>query len=406
MSKIMSAKTRRSIFWLIILILISAGLIFSFRPQPIPVDLVKVEQGNMLVTVEEEGETRVKDIYMLSAPVTGHMLRIDAEVGDDVIAAETLVAQIKPIDPEFLDIRSEEEARAAVKTAEASLTLAEAELVEAQSEFDFAVTELERANKLIQQQVIPQRELDNAKRDYKSKRAVVNTAKAALRARQHELAQARAHLVSPADLQSSDQDCQCVTILSPITGKILQVLHESEGVITMGKPLVEIGDPKNLEIVVDFLSSDAVRIQPGQRVIIDEWGGESTLHGIVRKIEPFGFTKTSALGIDEQRVNVIIDFTDPIEKWQRLAHGYQIEARVVLWESDNVLKIPLTTLFRNEDSWAVFIEKENRAKLQYVKLGQRNGLEAEILEGLTTDTMVISHPSNQIADGIRIKPRD
>ncbi|NNC67995.1 MAG: HlyD family efflux transporter periplasmic adaptor subunit [Gammaproteobacteria bacterium] len=406
MSINLNAKTRRSIFWLIILVLIVAGLIFTFRPQPIPVDLIKVAQGPMIVTVEEEGETRVKDVYMLSAPVTGHMLRIDAEVGDDVIAAETLVAQIRPINPEFLDKRSEEEARAAIKTAEASLALTEAQLVEAQSEFDFAVTELERANKLIQQQVIPQRALDNAKRDYKSKRAGVNTAKAALRARQFELAQARAHLVSPADVQINDQDCQCVTILSPITGKILQVLHESEGVISMGTPLVEIGDPANLEIVVDFLSSDAVRIQPGQRVIIEEWGGESALQGTVRKIEPFGFTKTSALGIDEQRVNVIIDLSDPTEKWQRLAHGYQIEARVVLWESENVSKVPLTSLFRDNDNWALYVEQENRAKLQHVKLGQRNGLEAEILEGLPEGSQVISHPSNQIVDGIRVKPRD
>jgi len=406
MNNNMSAKMRRSIFWLIILAFIVAGLVYSFRPQAISVDLVKVAQGRMVVTVEEEGETRVKDVYMLSAPVTGHMLRIDAEVGDDVLAADSLVAQIKPIDPEFLDIRSEEEARAAVKTAEASLSLAEAQLVEAQSEFEFSVSELDRAKKLIQKQVIPQRELDNAKRDYKSKRAEVNTAKAALRARQYELAQARAHLVSPADVQTNDENCQCVTILSPITGKILQVLHESEGVVSMGTPLVEIGDPTDLEIVVDFLSSDAVRIQPGQRVMIEEWGGESTLQGTVQKIEPFGFTKTSALGIDEQRVNVIIDLSDPVEKWQRLAHGYQVDARVVLWENENVLKVPLTSLFRDGDNWAVYIEKDNRAMLQHVKLGQRNGLEAEILEGLSKDTNVISHPSNQISDGVRIEARD
>ncbi|MEJ2115011.1 MAG: HlyD family efflux transporter periplasmic adaptor subunit [Gammaproteobacteria bacterium] len=365
MSVNLSAKMRRIIFWLFILFLITAGLIFAFRPQPILVDFVKVTQGPMVVTVDEEGETRVKDIYILSAPVTGHMLRI-----------------------------------------EASLSLAEAQLVEAKSEFEFAATELERANRLIQQQVIPERELDNAKRDYKSKSAKVNTAKAALRARQYELAQARAHLVSPAEINFDEQDCQCVNILSPITGKILQVLHESEGVISMGTALVEIGDPKNLEIVVDFLSSDAVRIQPGQRVIIQEWGGNSVLQGTVRKIEPFGFTKTSALGIDEQRVNVIIDLTDPKEKWQRLAHGYQVEARVVLWESDNVLKVPLTSLFRDNNNWAVFVEKENHAMLKHVTIGHRNGLEAEVLEGLIEGSLVISHPSNQIIDGIGIKSRD
>ena len=401
----MNAKLRRSIFWFAILLFILAGLLIAFRPQPISVDLIKVEQGPLIVTVEEEGETRIKDVYMLSAPVTGNMLRIDAEVGDDVIAAQTLVAQIKPIDPEFLDVRSEEEAQAAIKAAEASLSLAEAQLVEAESEFEFATTELERANRLIQQQVIPERELDNANREFKTKRAVVNTAKAALRTRQYELAQAKAHLISPASSQLNDKDCECVNILSPITGKILQVLHESEGVVSMGTSLVEIGDPTNLEIVVDFLSSDAVRIQPGQRVIIEQWGGEVDLQGTVRKIEPFGFTKTSSLGIDEQRVYVIIDLTDPKELWQRLGHGYQIEARVVLWENPNVKKVPLTSLFRDSDSWAVFVERENRAKLQHVKIGQRNGLEAEIVDGLSENSQVILHPSNQIEDGVLIKPR-
>ncbi len=400
-----NSKWRRSIFWLIILLLIITGLIFAFRPQAIAVDFVKVKSGSLVVTVEEEGETRIKDVYVLSAPVTGRMLRIDAEVGDEVAAAETLIAQIKPIDPEFLDVRSEEESRAAVKTAEASLKLAEAQLVEAESEFEFATSELDRAKKLIQKQVIPEREMDNAKREFKSKRAGVNTAKAALRARQFELAQARAHLVSPADLQTNDADCQCITILSPITGKILQVLNESEGVISMGTPLVEIGDPLDLEIVVDFLSTDAVKIKPGQRVIIDEWGGSDNLQGIVRKIEPFGFTKTSALGIDEQRVNVIIDLNDNIEKWQRLGHGYQIEASVVLWENDESLKVPLTALFRDNEKWAVFIEQENYAKLQHVQVGQRNTLEAEITEGLSVGDQVILHPSNQIADGVRIKER-
>ncbi len=401
----MNAKWRRSIFWLIILILLLVGLFIAFRPQPIAVDLTKVQRGPLIVTVEEEGETRVRDVYVLSAPVTGHMLRINAEVGDDVIAAQTIVAQIKPIDPEFLDIRSEEEARAAVQAAEASLTVAQAQLVEAESEFEFAVTELERANKLIKKQVISERELDTAKRDYKTKNAAVNTAKASVRARQYDLVQAQAHLVSPADIQPDDKDCECITILAPVSGKILQVLHESEGVITMGTPLVEIGDPTNLEIVVDFLSYDAVRIQPSQRVIIEEWGGEFALQGIVQRIEPFGFTKTSALGIDEQRVNVIIDITDPQEIWQRLGHGYQVDARVVLWESDSVKKVPLTALFRDGDTWSVFVEQQGRARLQHIDIGQRNGLEAEILEGLSEDSQIILHPSDQIIDGVRIKPR-
>ena len=209
----MNAKWRRTIFWLIILFLLLAGLFIAFRPQPVTVDLAKVQRGPLIVTVEEEGETRIRDVYVLSAPVNGHMLRIDAEVGDSVKAAETLIAQIEPLDPEFLDFRSEEEARAAVKAAEASLTLTQAQLVEAESEFEFAISELNRANRLIQKQVIAERELDSAKRDYKTKKAAVNTAKAAVRARQYDLAQAKAHLVSPADIQPDDKDCECVLFL-------------------------------------------------------------------------------------------------------------------------------------------------------------------------------------------------
>jgi HlyD family secretion protein len=400
-----NAKWRRSIFWLVILMLMIIGLILAFRPQPVMVDLVSVQSGPLVVAVSEDGETRIRDVYELSAPVTGRMLRIEVEVGDQVIAAETLVAQIRPIDPEFLDVRSEEEARAAIKAAEASLAVAKAELVEAESELEFATTELDRANRLIQGDIISERALDSAKREYKTKQAGVNTAKASLLARQFELAQARAHLMSPADAQLRGMDCQCVNILSPITGKILRIIHESERVVSAGTPIIEIGDPDDLEIVVDFLSSDAIRIEPGQRVIIDEWGGDYSIEGIVQRVEPFGYTKTSALGIEEQRVNVIIDLTDPKEKWQKLGHGYQVEVRVVLWENDNVLKIPMTSLFREAGKWAVFAEQYSRAKLRYVEVGQRNEFEAEILEGLTEKERLVLHPSNLIHDDVRIMPR-
>ena len=401
----MNAKLRRSIFWLSIFILLVAGLFVAFRPQPIPVDLVKVQRGSLIVTVAEEGQTRIRDVYMLSAPVTGHLLRIDADVGDEVVAAETLVAQIRPSDPEFLDIRSKEESLAAIQTAEASLSLSEAKLIEAESEFEFAVAELQRVTELIHKQVIAERELDAAKRDYKTKQAQVNTAKAAIRASQFELAQARAHLMSPADVQTDESDCACINILAPISGKILQIFHESEGVVPLGTDLVEIGDPANLEIVVDFLSTDAVRIQAGQRVIIEDWGDEHKLQGIVRRIEPFGFTKVSALGIEEQRVNVIIDITDSPEKWERLGHGYQLDARVVLWENDDVLKIPLTALFREGNTWSVFVEQSGRAKVQNVEIGQQNGLDAQIKEGLSEGSQIILHPSNRIVDGVRIRHR-
>ena len=400
-----SAKTRRILLWLVILALLAGGLLIAFRPVVIEVDLSGVNTGSLLVAVSEEGETRIRDVYTVSAPITGRMLRIESEVGDEVVAAQSLIAQIEPTDPEFLDIRSEEEARAAVKTAEASLKLAQAQLAEAESEFEFAALEVERANKLSDAKVMSKREVDEAQRNYKSKRAIVNTAKARLVARQHELAQARAHLVSPADLQNADRECDCVTVLAPVSGNILQILEESEAVVERGTPLVEIGNPRELEIVVDFLSSDAVKIQPGQRVIIKRWGGAKDLQGKVRNIEPFGFTKTSALGIDEQRVNVIVDIVSPPERWQRLGHGYQVDVDVVLWEQESILKIPLTALFRNGDSWAVFVSEAGIARLSEIELGRRNGLEAEIKSGLKNGDLIVLHPSDRIREGVRIRKR-
>jgi len=190
-----------------------------------------------------------------------------------------------------------------------------------------------------------------------------------------------------------------------VDGRILKILHKSEGVVAAGEPLVEIGDPANLEIVADLLSSDAVKVEPGQRVIIDNWGGEETLEGVVERVEPFGFTKVSALGIEEQRVNIIIDFTSPKEKWSRIAHGFQVDVRIVLWEGKDVLKLPLTALFRNGEQWAVFLDNSGIASKREVKIGRRTGLEAEILGGLKPGERIVVHPSDKIAEDVRIEAR-
>lgn len=401
----MIAKWRRRIFWMIIVGFVIAGLVAAFMPRALEVDLVTVERGPLAVTIAEEGKARIRDVYVLSAPVSGRMLRISAEVGDNVVAAETIVAQIEPSDPAFLDVRSEEEARAAIKTAEASVNLARAQLQESESQFKFATLEVARANKLIKTQVISERELDTARLNYDTKRARIATEKARLLTKQHELAQARAHLVSPADPSLGERECDCVTVLAPVSGTILMLLHESERVVEMGTPLVEIGDPTNVEIVVDYLSTDAVQIKPGQAVIFDQWGGDSTLNGIVRKVEPYGFTKTSALGIDEQRVNVIVDISNPHEQWQRLGHGYQINSRVILWASDDALKIPLTALARDGENWIVFTNVDGRAHKQQIDIGRRNDLEAAVLSGLDKGMQIIDHPSKRVRDDILIRQR-
>jgi HlyD family secretion protein len=401
----MNANTKRILLWSLLGLILAATLVWAFIPKPIPVDLLTLEPGEMTVTVDEEGETRVHDVFVLSAPISGRALRIDAEVGDEVRAQQTKVAEIEPTDATLLDPRSEAQARADIRAAEANLVLAEASVKEARVELNFAQSELKRARKLRADAVMSERELEDAERTFRTRQAALETANANRQARQAELERARAQLISPTEARVKSEDCPCVPIRSPVNGRILKILHKSEGVVAAGEPLVEIGDPTDLEIVADLLSSDAVKVEQGQRVIIDNWGGDKPLAGIVRRIEPFGFTKVSALGIEEQRVNVIIDFTSPNEAWSRVAHGYQVDVKIVLWEGSGVLKLPLTALFRESDEWAVFVEHDGKASKRKVNLGRRTGLEAEITSGLSAGDRIVVHPGDKIVQGIGIEAR-
>ncbi len=402
----MSVTKRRLVFWGFLAALLIAGLLLAFRPRAVPVDLVELRRGPLTVTVDEEGETRVRDVFVLSAPIPGRALRIDLDAGDPVVARETVVTQIEPSEPAFLDVRTEAQAQAAVGTAEAAERLAAAEVEMAVAELDFATAEVERARELIRSDHISERRLEDAERHFRTSRAALDTARAALRMRESELQQARSRLISPAEARRSGAACDCIDITAPVSGRILRVLHESEGVVQAGDPLAEIGDPLDLEVVADFLSEDAVKIRSGQAVILDEWGGPETLAGTVRRVEPFGFTKVSALGIEEQRVNVVIDLADPRERWSRLGHGFRVEVRVVLWQGEDVLALPLTALFRNGGDWHVFAFEDGRARLRAVEVGQRTGLEAEILSGLNDGARVVLHPSEQIVEGVRLAARD
>ncbi|MCG8359771.1 MAG: HlyD family efflux transporter periplasmic adaptor subunit [Kiloniellales bacterium] len=401
----MTLRWRRLAFWGLLGLALVVALGFVLRPQPIAVDLITAARGPLVVTVNEEGETRVKDVFVLSAPIMGRSRRIDLEVGDPVAAGETEVAWIEPIDPDFLDIRSEAQAEANVAAAEAARRLAVAEVERAEAELEFARSELERARVLVARQHVSERALDDAERDHRTKTAALASNIAALRMRESELERARSELLSPAQATRNLDDCDCVTLKAPVSGRILKVVHESEGVVQPGQALLEIGDPADLEIVSDLLSEDAVKVSAGQRVMIEQWGGPHVLNGVVERVEPFGFMKVSALGIEEQRVNVIVDFTDPLEQRARLGHGYRVELRIVLWESEDVLRVPLTALFRNGDDWALFVANDGRVERRRVTLGQRNGLEAEILEGLSPGESVVVHPSDKVVDGARIAPR-
>lgn len=343
----MHANMKRILIWSVIAGLVLAGLVVAFRPRPVAVDITTAARGQLVVTVADEGQTRVRDIYVLSAPVTGRMRRIDLRVGDPVAARKTIVAQIEPIDPSFLDPRSEAQARADVRAAESAEKLARAEVEMAQAELDFARREFERARELLPHGTIAQRTLDDAERAFRTRQAALLTAQAALDRSVFQLERARAALVSPADPHRADVQCACIALRSPVDGEVLRLLQQSESVVAASMPLVEVGDPRDLEIAVDLLSADAVKVREGQRVIIDGWGGDAPLEGRVRRVEPFGFTKISALGIEEQRVNVIIDLTSAPAQWISLAHGFQVDTRIVLAEHENVLKVPLTALFRD-----------------------------------------------------------
>lgn len=402
----MAIPIKRLVLWGTVLAAIAAGFVYAFWPRPVLVDLAAATRGPLTVTIDEEGETRVRDVFVVSAPVTGRLLRVDSEVGDAVVADETVLARIEPADPTFLDVRTAAEAEAAVRTAEAARTLAAADLRRTEAELAFARAELERAQKLAEREWISQSALDAAQRTHETRRAEVETARAVLEMRAHELEQARTRLLLPGEAKSELGPCACIDIRAPIDGRVLRLFRESEGVVQAAEPLVEIGDPRNLEIVVDLLSADAVRVEAGQRVIVDDWGGEAPIGGRVRRVEPFGFTKVSALGIEEQRVNVIVDLVDPAETWVRLGHGYRVEARIVLWHGDDVLKVPQGALFRDGDRWAVYAVANGRAALTPVTLGRRNGLEAEILDGLAEGEAIILHPGDRVTPGVRIAPRD
>lgn len=398
----MSAEKSRYILWGSIGSLFMLGVLFAFWPRPVLVTMEQVAKDSITVTVREEAKTRIHDLFVLSSPVTGYLRRITAEVGDEVQGTTSIVAEIEPMDPSFLDPRSEAQAIAVVQAAIAAERLAEAEVEQVEAELEFAQSELKRMRELFQNNSVSVRELDNAERQQKTLVATLATAQASLQMREFEHQRAQAQLMSPVITQNNHGHCECLIIRAPISGKILKVINQSEGVVNVGTPLVEIGDPKDLEIVVELLSFDAVKVLPGQRVIIHNWGGDKPLQGQVSKIEPIGFTKVSALGIEEQRVNVIVALQSEFEQWFRLGHGYQLDVDIVLWENSDVIAIPLTALFRVGEDWAIYVVVKERAIQRVVKVGQRNTFKAEILSGLEVGEWLIPHPNDQIAEGIMV----
>ena len=380
--------------------IVAAMGFWAFRPGAVPADFATVGRGTLQVTVNEEGRTRVRDRYVVSAPLPGRMKRIELEPGDPVVAGETVVAQFQPSDPALLDVRTRAELEARAKAAESTLGGARADRERIRADLGFAESDLKRSRALVEQKVIAPREMEGAQRQFDVLTRSLQSADFAVRTAEHELEVARARRI-----QSRGRGATLISLHSPVDGVILRRLKESEAVVPTGEPLIEIGDVKNLEIVSDLLSSAAVRVRAGQPVLIEQWGGDYPLNGRVRLIEPSGFTKISALGVEEQRVNTIIDFVDPADKRPNIGDGYRVEVRIIVWSKDDVMKVPTSSLFRHGDDWAVYVVQDDRAVLRTVQVGQRSGLEAEVIGGLQLGDRIIVYPSDAVADGVKVTAR-
>lgn len=379
------------------------ALVWGFLPRPVSVDIASVRAAPLRVTVEEEGRTRVIDRYVVSAPVAGYAQRITLRVGDPVEQCQTLV-ELEPLRSAVLDPRSRAEAEARVAAAQAAVLATEQAARAAVADAQIAQQDYQRRKLLYQDGKISREEHDRALAAARRAEATRRSSAFAVDVARHELEAARTALEYSA-AQAAGEVPERVAVQSPITGRVLRILHESEGVVAGGQALMEIGDPDALEVEIEVLSADAVRLQPDMNVEFSRWGGTDRLHGRVRVIEPTGFTKISALGVEEQRVRVIADIVSPTEVWARLGDGYRVEAAFVLWEGDSVVQVPASALFRHGGGWAVFALEAGRARLRPVKIGHNNGFAAQILEGLTEGDTVIAHPSDQIADDVRVSPR-
>ena len=396
----------RTVLLLIVVGAIVGGLLWSFWPKPVDVEVAVVTRDRLTVTVDEDGKTRVKERYVVAAPLAGRLQRIELDPGDPVTRGATLLAALEPNEPEILDVRAVAVAEAKVKAAQAALDRAQPAIERARAELNFAQSELERLQTLAKTNSASKREVEQAEMLFRARTQDYNAAHRAQDIAQFELDMAKAALVRVRPAEAGPADDRLLRILSPISGQILRVFQESATVVRPGDRLVEIGAPADLEVEVDVLSSDAVKIRPGANASLEQWGGEDPLPATVLRIEPSGFLKVSALGVEEQRVNVILTLDDSPEKRRVLGDAFRVEAQIAIWEGEDVLQIPTGALFRRGNQWTAFAVRENRAELRTLKIGHRNSLFAEVISGLQAGDPVILHPSDKVRAGVQVNVRD
>ena len=372
-------------------IILVAAIVIGLWPQPIPVETAPAAVGVLRATVNEEGKTRVKQRYVVSAPVTGQLRRIPFKAGAEVHAGETVLAVIDPLSPTLLDART-------LTLAEARRDTASANLEKARIAQAFAASELRRFQKLFADRTVAAQELEAVQLRESSASRETAAAESALRQAEAELAEFAATVPAATNSVRAPRELK-----APSNGRVLRVFEENARVITAGAPLLEIGDPADLEIVIEVLSRDGAAISPGTKVELEQWGGGEPLAARVRLVEPAAFTKVSALGVEEQRVNVIADLLTPPEQRRSVGDNFRVEARIIVWETNDALKVPAGALFRRGDQWAIFVVANGRGQLRSVKVGRSSGTETQILDGLKAGDQVILYPGSRVHDGQRVK---
>lgn len=402
-------KRSRLILTTGVVLLVAGALAVAFWPKPTMVDMGEVTRGTMRLTIDEEGRTRVRDAYIVSTPVAGQLQRVSVQPGDPVIRGETIVAHMRPTNPAVLDVRNREQAQAAVAAAQAALRVARADLNAALAGRDLAQTELGRTEQLVDRGIASEAALDRARQAARVAQANVDTAEAAISMRQAEIANAQAQLIGfddhglAAAIGTRSDD---IPLYAPSDGRILRVMQQSETSLPAGAPIMEIGNIENdLEVVVDLLSTDAVQVAVGDQVIITDWGGATDLAGEVIRVDPFGITQFSALGVQEQRVNAVIAFVSPPEDYAGLGHGFRVETRIVVWETEDTLIVPASALFRSSGTWAVFFVENDTAQLRTIEIGPNNGVEAQVTAGLSEGDRVVLYPSSGLSNGMSVAER-
>ena len=396
-------KLNRNKSWLFsIAALLGIALIWAILPDRIPVNEAVISTGSFEQEITQEGKTRAKDKYVVATPVAGRLLRVTLKAGDRVTAGD-LIATLLPGAAPLLNVRTERELQEKLGAAEATLQRAKSAVGRTKAAFDSALIDFKRTKQLTDSGVEPHVNLERADLLLKTRKEEYESAKQEVHAAEHDLEAIRTslHQFGP----GSKRDKTEIEIRSPVSGKILNVTQESETTLPAGAPIVDIGNTTSLELVVDVLSTDAVEIQAGQPVRIEHWGGERPLIGKVRLREPSAFTKVSSLGVEEQRVNILIDITSPFEEWRSLGDGYRVEASILVYKADRVLKVPVGALFRDQDQWAVLLDLNGRSRKRAIEISRRNEREAIVLKGLTEGDRAILYPGDFIQEGSRIKAK-